>query len=494
VHDIENANNLSLTKAMTKTPDYTEKPVNLRKIMPLKRIPLLLCLATVTVWPLCASAQDPTITDTAPTSSTSSTLVPEQEMRVDTEVAKPGAAPGRAVKPGATITPSGTPFQAGSFLVYPEFDTTWFYDNNIYSTNTATVSDHAWIYSPAIWVQSNWVKHALNFHAASDYTRYETYGAEDSDDYRISGEGRYDFSADTNVYAGAHFSQDHEDRESPSAQNGLTPTKYLQRRYYGGFFRQIDKFSFRIAGTAQHLNYKDVNFITGGGAVSIINNDDRDRWQYTGGIRLAYEVSPRLEPYLQIAFDNRRYDEAIDDLGYSRDSDGQRYLAGLRMNLPQKIKLDAFAGWMKQDYSDSRLKDVSAPVAGAALQWAAGDRTTVSAYLDRTVEETTVTRTPSPGVVEVSSSFVNTYASAGVEHRFTDKLSLRLNGSVSRVAYEGLSRTDEYTGATIGGVYRLHRNLFLDMNLTERKLNSSIPTEDFSKRMIFVRVAIPFSH
>jgi len=25
-------------------------------------------------------------------------------------------------------------------------------------------------------------------------------------------------------------------------------------------------------------------------------------------------------------------------------------------------------------------------------------------------------------------------------------------------------------------------------------LNSSIPTEDFSKRMLFVRVAIPFSH
>ncbi len=454
-----------------------------------------LCVAlSIVAVPALAQTQEKVIPDTETAPSTPSALVPDQELRVDTDVAKPGAAPGRSVKPAVGITPGAVPFQAGSFLVYPEIDVARVYDDNIYSTKNGKLSDHSWVYSPAIWVQSNWAKHALNFHAGADTTRYESYDTEDTDDYRVSGEGRYDFSADTNAYGGVHYSQEHEDRESPSAQNGLTPTEYTQRRYYAGIFHQFDQISVRIAGTAQLLDYDDVKFVTGGGAVLNINNDDRDRWQYTGGVRVGYEVSPQLQPYVQVAFDNRRYKDAVDDLLYKRNSSGQRYLAGLRVNLPRTLKLDVFAGHMKQDFSDSRLKDVSSPVAGAALQWSAGSQTTVSAYLDRTVEETTVLSVPAPGIVQVASSFKNTYGSAGVEHRFTDQFSARLNASLSQVAYEGVNRDDDYYGANLGFLYRAHKNFYLDVNFAARKLDSSIPTEDFSKRIISVRLGIPFSN
>ncbi len=490
-------NNQGIKKPMTKTSGYAAKPLQACKYRLANRLHHLLCLAAaVSIWSVSANAQSDASDGASPALSATATaapLVPPQETLDDSDVAQTGTAPGRTVKP-TPVAPSGKPFQLGAFLIYPEIDATWTYDSNLYSSNTAPLGDHAWIYSPALWVQSNWARHALNFHAGADLTRYDTYGTENSDDQNISAEGRYDFSADTNVYGGAYFAREHEDRESPSARNGLTPTEYFQRRYYGGFFRQFDRLSLRIAGTAQHLNYKDVNFITGGGALSIINNDDRDRWQYTGGFRLGYEITPRLEPYLQVAFDNRRYDIKVDDLDYSRDSQGQRYLAGLRWNAPRQIKLDAFVGWLLQDYNDPRLKDISDAVAGVAVQWAATDKTTVSAHLDRTVEETTVTLTPSPGLVLVSSSFLNTYGSAGVEHRFNNKLSARLNGSVSHVAYQGIPRTDDYYGATIGATYRIHRNLFLDLSYTDRKLSSSIPTEDFSKHLLFARIAIPFSH
>jgi len=446
-------------------------------------------LAAACLWPAAAVAQQEPIK--AP--DTSATL-PAPAASVEPDTATPGSAPGRTLKPSEPVVAAGTPFQAGSFLIYPEIDATWFYDDNVYYSNSAPISDHASVFSPALWAQSNWTRHALNFYAAWDSTRYQRNGSEDSDDWRVSAEGRYDINADTNVYGGMRFSQDHEDRESPDTRNGVTPTRYYQRRYYGGFFRQMNRFSLRIAGTAQHLNYDDVNFVTGSGAINIINNDDRDRWQYTGGVRLGYEVSPRIEPYLQVAVDNRRYDAALDDLGYERDSDGKRFLVGMRWNLPRKLKLDAFVGQLKQDYADPRFNDVSAPVAGAALQWALGRRTILTAYLDRTVEETTVTYTPTPGNVLVSSSYVNTYLSAGVEHRFSDKLSGRINGSVSRVAYEGFDRDDDYKGGNIGLVYRLHRNLFLDFNLAARKLESSLPSEDFTKRMAFVRLAVPLSH
>jgi len=422
------------------------------------------------------------------------TVEPEAPVEVPAEPALTGPAPGRAVKTTEPVSATGAPFQVGSYLVYPEMDVTWMNDSNVFYTNQSPQSDDAMIYSPAIWVQSNWAKHALNFYASGDWTRYRKFTTEDTDDYRASAEGRYDFSADSNVYGGAHVGQEHEDRESPDARNGLIPTKYYVQRYYAGVFRQMERLSLRVAGTAQHLDYRDVPFVTGSGAINIINNDDRDRWQYAGGVRLGWEASQRIEPYLQVAFDNRVYDIVPDDLGYQKNSTGQRYLAGVRWNVPRKVKLDAFGGYMTQDYKDTRLNSVDAPLYGAALLWAMGERTTFSAYVDRTIEETTVTNTPSPGVVLVASSYLNTYASAGVTHRFTDRFSGRVNGSWSRVDYQGFSRTDDYSSGTVGLLYKLHRYLYIDVSFSERRLDSSLPNENFAKRMTFVRAAIPFSH
>lgn len=456
-------------------------------------LPLL--LAAAMAWSVPALGQE--LVPQSPTSDQPSPAaqVPSLPTQAPIDNAVPGKAPDRIPTPASPVSAAGTPFSLGSFLLYPELDTTWMYDSNVfYSPNDSRLSDHAWVFSPALWAMSNWTRHELDFHASVDSTRYATYKTENSNDYHLSTEGRYDFNSDTNVYGGVHFSQEHEDRESPSARNGLTPTLYHQLRLYGGVFHQFGRVSVRVASTAQKLNYNNVDFLSSSGAIKLINNSDRDRWQYTGGVRVGYELTPRLEPYVQIAVDNRRYDSAVDDLGYQRDSNGMRYLAGVRWNIPKVLKLDAFAGWMQQDYKDPRFANVSAPVIGTALQWSATDRTSVTAYLDRTVEETTVTSTPSPSVVLVSSSYINTYASLGVEQRLTDKLSVRGTGSLSHVAYKGLPRTDNYYGLTLGLVYRLHRNLYFDLSVTGRRLNSSVPTENFNQYTVMARVAIPFSH
>lgn len=456
-----------------------------------------IALAIAAAWPLCAAAQEPK--SGAPTETTSTPPVPSGEEVSEPQGARPGAAPGRSVKQPEATPAAGSPFQWGTFLAYPELDVTYFYDDNVYYLNGPTLGDHAFVFSPALWLQSNWAQHALNFYAAVDATRYQRYSTEDTDDYRFSAEGRYDLSPNTNVYGGARYSQDHEDRESPEARNGLLPTIYWQYRYYAGFFHQVDRLSIRIAGTANKLDYKDVPFLTGGGQIQIINNDDRDRWQYTGGVRLGYEVSPRLEPYLQLAIDNRKYKELADQLvvndpPYDKDSKGQRYLVGLKWNVPRTLKLDAFGGWLEQDFDDARFSDVGKPVFGGALLWAITQDTRLSAYLDRTLEETAVFRTVAPGVTNVASSYLNTYASAGVNHRLTAAWSLRADVSKSNVDYQNIDRDDDYYGAAVGVGYRLDKNVYLDLSYSYRKLDSSIPSENFKKRMTFFRVAVPFSN
>ena len=409
-----------------------------------------------------------------------------------------GPAPSRAIRAAVPVqAATGKPLEYGSFLIYPEYAADWMYDSNVYYTHNP-VGDHAMNYSLAVWAKSNWSRHALNFYAATDMARYARYTSENTNDARLSVEGRYDINTDTNFYGGIRRSSEHLDRESPDARNGITPTPYIQDKAYAGFFRHFERVSLRVAGTWQHLNFEDVPFLPGsGGPLRLINNDDRDRHQYTGGVRLGYELTPNLEPYVLAAADNRRYDNKPDDTGYVRDSRGQRYVAGLRWIMPKELKLDMFAGHMRQKYDDSQLASVSTPVFGGSMLWAATSKLGMWVDMDRTIEETTLTQTLSDGpppVLIVASGYTNTYSSIGANYKLNDKFALRGNVSASKSKYNGLNRTDDYYGAGIGGEYRVSRNFLLHVNYAYRNLHSSSSAENFIKRQVFVGMVIPMSN
>lgn len=406
----------------------------------------------------------------------------------------PGQGPGRNVVRAQQPLPRQQPFQMGSFLLYPEATLSGFYDTNVYYTRSNQISDYALIFSPAVWMLSNWREHALNFSAGADFTRYRDQTREDTDDWRVSGEGRYDFNYDTNVYGGARAFKSHEDRESPEARNGLQPTIYFGQRYYGGVFRQQGPWSFRLGGTALRLDYQDVDFETTAGSIALINNDDRDRWQYTGGLRVGYEVNPRVEPFVQVAADQRRYLYVPDDLGYDKDSNGYRALAGVRLNYPNTLKLDAFAGWLNQRYVDPAFKDVSVPAFGAALVWRIADRWTLNGFLDRTIEETTVLQVDQvTGTITPASSFLNTFGGATLTYRITDRWFASVEGSYSRANYQGIDRVDDYKGAGGSITYRVARMLYVQLLYQYRGLDSSIPTENYHKSLTFLNLGIPLS-
>ena len=402
----------------------------------------------------------------------------------------PGPAPGRrAVEPREPLG-AVQPYQVGSFLLYPEVVATRMYDDNVFSTQSGTLSDSAWIVSPRIWAQSNWARHFVAFSASADFSRYNRYTTENSDDYRVSGEGRYDISTEANVYGGLKFAREHEDRESPDFRNGIYPTQYTAQRGYAGAFRQLGRWSLRAGANVLRLNFSSVPFVNGEGGTEIINNSDRDRTQTGAGIRVGYELTRQVEGFVQLAADTRRYWYRPDDLGFDRDSNGVRADVGVRAFSPGVYKVEAYVGHMRQNYSDPALADVSVPGFGGNLVWQATKSSTLSFYLDRTIEETTVFSGTVPNVVP-ASSYLNTYGQLTLDHRFTARTSAYAFGSQSRVDYRGLERIDDYYGAGIGVVHRLAKSVFLDASYQHRRLDSAVPTEDFRRNLVFLRLSFP---
>ena len=429
-----------------------------------------------------------------------------------------GPAPVRKATPFSAAQQAQQPLQLGSFDFYPEISVAEMWDSNVFAENENLdpTSDWAMLTSLQATLKSNWDRHALNFAGGADWTNYrgEQVGAflntksQNTTDWRVSGEGRYDFSSDSNVYGGLRFARDHESLESKDQINGIDPTIYYNSRAYGGYFRQFDQVSMRIAGQAQYLNFDDNTGIDRAGTVFGIENDARDRWRYTGGIRLGYGLSPTLEPFVQVALDNRRYEETTDVVtsfndtailgttALNRDSDGTRALFGARYVIPGVLKAEGFAGWIWQRY-ESPLESVSTPGFGGSLAWAVAENTRLNAYLDRTVEETNVfqTSTDAAGITTANyaSGYINTFAGATLEHSFTPSLGAYANLSFSRGDFKGIDRTDDYTGAGIGGWYRLAKFLYLDLSYQYRTLDSSSERENYDRDQVYIRLTVPLS-
>lgn len=402
----------------------------------------------------------------------------------------PGPAPGRpAVQPSEPLG-AVQPYRFGSFLVYPEFLATWMYDSNVYATQSDTRSDSAFVLSPRVWAQSNWSRNFVAFSASADLTRYHNYTSENSNDYRASAEGRYDISPESNVYGGLKLAREHEDRESPDFRNGIYPTEYTAQRGYAGAFRQLGRWSVRVGANVLRLDFSSVPFVTGGGGIEMIDNNDRDRTQTGAGMRLGYELTRQVEGFIQVASDDRRYWNRPDNLGFDRNSDGWRADVGVRAYSVNRYKVEAYVGHMWQNYADPRLQDVSKPGFGGNLVWEVTKKSTVRLYLDRTIEETTVFAGAVPNVLP-ASSYVNTYAQATLDHRFTTRTSGYAFGSQSRVDYQGLSRVDDYYGVGVGVLHRLARSVFLDASYQHRRLDSAVPSEDFHRNLVFLRLAFP---
>ena len=432
---------------------------------------------------------------------------PAKEQPLQAPKSDAGVAPMRRVVRSDQTPASSGPWRAGGFLLYPEISATYMQDSNVFATKSDRISDWAMIYTPALWVNSDWGRHALNFQAAADVTDYNSQKDENTNDWRVSGEGRYDFTNDLNAYGGLRYAREHLDREDKDARNGAEPTVYYNARAYAGVFRQLDAWSVRIAGSAQNLNYDDVP----GSEGNIINNDDQDRDRYTLGIRAGYGFSARMEGFAQAALDNRRY-QNLDDVaevfpvqagGLKRDSDGYRLLLGARYSLPGKLKAEGFVGYLNQDYEDSRLADVSKPAFGGNLIWQAAENTKLSLFLDRTVEETntntstvSVVLVPEGAVIQpvltgIASSYLNTYVGATLDQRLNPSLGLYGNASFSRSDYQGVERVDDYTGVGLGLWYRAAKYLYLDGSYNYRYLLSTDNTQNFDRNQFFLRFTIP---
>ena len=367
--------------------------------------------------------------------------------------------------------------RVASFLVFPQVALEERYNDNIFSVDDERDSDFITVFEPELRVESDWNNHALNFLGHGRIGRYADSDAENFDDFTLAGNGRLDILRDTFVFGSLSYSRLHEDRGSPDDVGGAEPTLY---KFIAGSARLVQRFN-RLTLSAdapvQVFDYDDAPT-----SIGVINNDDRDRVQADLNLRAGYEIVPQYEAFARLSGNLRSYRADIDDNGLNRDSRGWEAVVGVALDLGGISSGDIFVGYANQTYDDAALDTLGGLTVGAALTWDVTPLTSITARIDRVIEETTILD---------ASGFFATTARIRATHELLRNLILDARFSATLNDYEGVARSDTLYRVGFGAQYMMHRNFYVtfEYDFIKRDSNDArVAGADFRKNIYMIRL------
>jgi len=402
------------------------------------------------------------------------------------DIAQPLAAVEGRLPPSSVRSQSGSArsgasslgIEMGSFVLYPDILVAGYWDDNIFATNIVEEEDWVTVIAPSLDLRSQWERHEFRMKLDADLARYGENESENSDDYRVSAEGRFDISGQSNFYAGGLYSRDHEERSSPDAVVGFEPTIYTDSRAYAGIAHGIGKIGLRFGGSIKRLNFDDTPSFLG-----TIDNDDRDRDESTLGARVSYEYRPDLTVYAQGLADLRNYDDSVDAFGFDRDSKGYRAGGGFEYKLPGRLSAEGFIGYMRQSYDDPSFNSPGTLAFSGSVAWAVNEKTNVYAWVDRSLEETTLFASP---------AYRFTGAGVSVDHYLRGDLVVSARASWENSDFYASPRSDDDYDMGVSLKYFINRQYFIATDYRFQHRDSSITVVDYDRNQMFVRFGAQF--
>ncbi|HEY4135444.1 MAG TPA: outer membrane beta-barrel protein [Alphaproteobacteria bacterium] len=330
----------------------------------------------------------------------------------------------------------------GSFQLYPKFETSVGYDDNLYRKDTNTSADEIFTFAPSLLLQSEWANHALYFSTGALAAEHVENTSENYLNYYVGTGGRLDIEEDEFINGNLRFGQEHEQRDSPDDLGLPEPTPY--RTYAGdlSYTKRGSAIYDRVAFNFLRSDYDDVG---------TVNNDDRDRNEYTLSWRVGWEDVPGMVYYLEPSVNTRVYDDEVDDTGLRRSSKGWQLLAGINWDVSGVTYAEFGVGYMSQDYDDALLPTVSGWSMNSKLLWNTTELVTMTAEAQRSIDETT--QVDASGILATRASFT-------VDYEALYNLILDAKVSWRNDEYQGNSRNDDTWIYSVGARYLMTENYY----------------------------------
>jgi len=386
-------------------------------------------------------------------------------------VSVPGTLAGQDL--GTAYDPLG--IRAGAFRIFPSTNVSLTYDDNVFATKNDTDSDFVAVIGPSIEVQSDFSRHAVGFEVFSRVGRYFQETKEDYWDYGIEGNGRLDITRDNNLQGSFGVARLHDARDDPeddaTVAESVRPVRYMNYEADLAYNHLFNRVTFRVTGVFDRNDYRQ-----GAGTA---NQNDRDRNIYTGLLRVGYNVSPRINTFVEGLYAVQRRDVHRDSDGFERDSNGWGARTGVDVNFTDLLFGEAFVGYRTEYFDDSEFDTESGVNYGVNLTWLPTLLTTVTLTGGSDFEPTTN---------EDASSNFQTTIGLRVDHELLRNVLIGAEGGYVRSDFENTNVTDNRfdVGADITYLINRHFSVGAAYGFTTR--DSDDEEDEFDRNLFTVRV------
>jgi hypothetical protein len=356
-------------------------------------------------------------------------------------VSMPGTVAGQDL--GSPYEPLG--IRAGAFRIFPRTDASLNYDDNIFATKNDTDSDFIAVVGPSVGVQSDFSRHAVGFEVFSRVGRYFEHTKEDYWDFGLNGDGRLDITRDNNLQGSFTVARLHDTRDDPendaTVAESRRPVRFMNYDANLAYNHLFNRVTFRLTGVFDRNDYRQ-----GAGTA---NQNDRDRNIYTGLLRVGYNVSPRINTFVEGLYTVQKRDVSRDEDGFDRDSNGWGARGGVNVNFTDLLLGEAFAGFREQYFSDSAFDTENGLNYGIGITWLPTQLTTVNLTGASDFQPTTN---------EDASANFQTTVGLRVDHELLRNVLIGVEGGYVRDDFENTNVTDDRFDAGADITYLINRH------------------------------------
>ena len=385
----------------------------------------------------------------------------------------PDVRPDTGLDVGTEYDPLG--IRAGGFRIFPATDFSASYDDNVYATKDNTRSDFIFVVGPTVAVQSDFSRHAIGFNVFSRVGRYVDETKENYWDYGIESEGQLDITEANNLQGGFSVARLHDARDDAeddaTLAESLRPVRYMDYEADLAYNHLFNRVTFRVGGEFERRDYRQ-----GAGTA---RQNDRDINLYTGLLRLGYNLSPRINTFVEGLYNVERRDIHRDSDGLERDSNGWEARTGVDVNFTDLLFGEAFVGYVTQYFDDSAFSTQSGLAYGLNLTWLPTLLTTVTLTGARQFE---------PTDNEDASSNFETSVGLRVDHELLRNVLIGAEGGYVRDDFENANRTDNRYDAGADITYLLNRHFSVGAAYQYSTRDSDTETAEFDSNIFTVRV------
>ncbi len=402
--------------------------------------------------------RQPISADLPPSDETTGAILDEDMLRLNTREAPLDLRSNRRLEPNlATEETPGIPI--GTFVLRPTVTQ---------SINTETQRDggtketRAFLETDMLaTLTSDWALHQLVVTTQGAWQQNVSGEGEEQPEFRIGGDLRLDLPEDTTarILGGYRFYR--EDTDDPNAIQNADKQSDVQEFTAGGSIeRDFGILRGRTGIDVTRTLYSDATLSDG----TTVSLSDRNQTSGTLRGRIGYELSPALVPFIEANIGKTHYDDTVDRAGYRRSGQSYGAIAGVEVDMGEKLRVEIGLGYETATFDDDRLADIDTAVVDVRLLWSPLRGTDVDFGIQTSIQ---------PSTNAGDSGYVSHALTTAVTHQLRDNLVGTFLGGITLRDYpSGISDETVYT-TSAGLTWNINRYLdltsTLGYELTSRK-------------------------